>query len=181
MIDANPPVVVDGASVSGSITDRAGEIETPEGRINERQSAFIDAFIELGGRAEEAAIQAGYAGGASNMASRNLAKPKIQAEIVRRLKLRHGSALAIAIGNLLTIIEESEDDRARVQAALGIMDRFGMAPPRGPAATVNVNVMTAGAAQAVLQDVQKRREQRLSSQSAAPSAAIEHRSDMFDA
>jgi hypothetical protein len=161
--DVNPRDVIVEGSVSGPVTLIT---PTPDG-LTDLQSAFIDAFIQNGGRAGEAAVTAGYGGGAENMGLRNLAKPKIQAEIQRRLKTQAGSALAAAIGRLLKIIETSTDDRAAVAAALGLMDRFGMAPPKGPAIVNNIAVMNGNAAQAILIEVQERRQQRLAQHSDA--------------
>lgn len=148
--------------VEGSVSASVSVVTpTPDG-FTELQSAFIDHYIALGGKGEAAALAAGYgAGGAAQIAMRNLAKPKVQDEIQRRLKMQGGSALAIAITRLLKIIETSTDDRAAVAASLGLMDRFGMAPPKGPAIVNNIAVMNGNAAQAILIDVQQRREQRL--------------------
>lgn len=164
--------MIDGDGRLARLIEREGSASAPAALVapaadgfTDLQSAFMDAFIANGGKGGDAAVTAGYGGGAEGMALRNLAKPKIQAEIARRIKLQTGSALAIAIGALFQVIEEGEDERARVQAALGIMDRFGMAPPKGPATQVNIGVMNGNAAQAILVDVQQRREQRLAKQS----------------
>lgn len=132
--------------------------------LTELQSYFVDAFIQLGGNASAAAEVAGYGKGDS-MGIRNLAKPKIQNEIVRRLKIQGGSVLAVAIGALLRIIENpASDEKAVTQAALGLMDRFGMAPPRGPAVAVQVNNNNVNGhqAQSILAEVLAAREARLS-------------------
>jgi hypothetical protein len=126
------------------------------------QSRFCDAFIALGGDGTKAALIAGYAeGGAANIAMRNLASPKINDEIIRRLKLSGSSALAVAIGGLLRIIERSKDDKAVVAASIALMDRFGMAPPKGAGVTVNVNNMTGDGVQALINEVWQAREMRL--------------------
>lgn len=130
-------------------------------RFTELQKAFIREFVANGGKAEAAAISAGYGGGAQGMAMRNLAKPRVQAEIQRRLRLQCGSALAVAVGRLMKIAETSTDDRAAVAAALGLMDRFGMAPPKGPAVNVQVNNFGNSEAQSILSEVVERRTQRL--------------------
>lgn len=148
--------------VEGSVSASVAVVTPAAEGFTDLQSAFIDQYIILGGHAEKAALAAGYgAGGAAQIAMRNLAKPKIQNEIVRRLKMQSGSALAAAIGRLLKIIETSTDDRAAVAASLGLMDRFGMAPPKGPAVVNNIAVMNGNAAQAILIEVQERRQQRL--------------------
>mgnify|MGYP001149752623 CR=1 FL=1 len=132
--------------------------------LTELQSRFVDAFIQLGGNAYAAAEAAGY-GKSDGMGLRNLAKPKIQNEIVRRLKVQGGTVLAIAIGALLRVIENpASDEKAVTQAALGLMDRFGMAPPRGPAVAVQVNQTNVNGhqAQSILAEVLAAREARLS-------------------
>lgn len=160
----NPGSVIVEGSVVAPTALRAPDQEHGKG-FTELQDRFVDRFIEMGGKGTEAALAAGYGeGGAANIAQRNLANPKIQAEIARRLKLQTGSALATALGALFEVIEEGEDERARVQAALGIMDRFGMAPPKGPAVAVQINNMDGNGAQAILLDVQNRRQQRLARQ-----------------
>lgn len=131
-------------------------------RFTELQRRFIREFVANGGDGSAAAVAAGYGGGASGMAIRNLAKQRIQAEIVRRIRLQSGSALAIAVGRLMKIAETSTDDRAAVAAALGLMDRFGMAPPKGPSVNVQVNNNFGNSeAQSILTEVVQRREQRL--------------------
>lgn len=157
----NPGSVIVEGSVAAPSVLRAPDQQHGKS-FTDLQDRFVDHFIALGGKGTEAALAAGYGeGGAANIAQRNLANPKIQAEIARRLKLQTGSALATALGALFEVIEDGEDERARVQAALGIMDRFGMAPPKGPAIVNNVAVMNGNTAQSILIDVQQRREQRL--------------------
>nr|WP_277998543.1 hypothetical protein [Sphingomonas liriopis] len=111
-------------------------------------------------------MAAGYAeSGASNMATRNLLKPQIQAEIERRVKMGRGSALLAGTSALFKVLDKGSDERAIVTAATALLDRFGMAPPKGPATQVNLNVMNGSAAQAILVEVQERRQQRLVHQS----------------
>lgn len=159
--DVNPQDVIVEGSVAGPLTLVT---PTPDG-LTDLQSRFCDAFIENGGRAGEAAVTAGYGGGAEGMGLRNLAKRKIQDEIERRVRMQRGSALAIALHRGLDIIQNSDDDRAAVAALLGIMDRFGMAPPKGPAIVNNIAVMNGNQAQAILVEVQERRQRRLSGRS----------------
>lgn len=114
--DTNPPVLVEQGSVAASLTVIT---PTPDG-LTDLQSRFVDAFIENGGRAGDAAVTAGYGGGAEGMGLRNLAKKKIQDEIERRVRLQRGSALAIALHRGLDIIQNSDDDRAAVAAVPGL-------------------------------------------------------------
>lgn len=135
---------------------------TPEG-YTELQSRFVDAFVQLGGKGELAAIEAGYSPiTAGNMAVRNLSQPKIVALLNERLKAQGPTALAIAIGGLLRVIETSKDDKAVVQASVAICDRFGLHAPRGPAVAVQINNGTSSdVAQALLAEVAAARADRL--------------------
>ncbi|HEX8421267.1 MAG TPA: terminase small subunit [Sphingomonas sp.] len=153
----------DGGSVADTGAPRMVAVEAVKDHLTPLQRAFCEAFVANGGKSADAARTAGYGGGAENMGLRNLAKKRVQDEIERRVKTQRGSALAMALGRLLKIIETSQDDKAAVQAALGLMDRMGMAPPRGPGTTVNVNTMTANAAQSILIEVANARQQRLMS------------------
>ena len=160
-------VEVEEGSVKPSGSVLAPAEDGPKDGLNDQQRAFCQAFIDHRGNIEQAASAAGYRGGAANMGTRNLAKPKIQAEIARRLRLQAGSALAKALDALFRVIETSTDHKAVVQAALGIMDRFGMAPPKGPAVAVQVNNLPGSAAQTILMQVMQARQRRLTVEGAA--------------
>lgn len=140
---------------------------TPE-RFTEMQSAFLEAFCsddpELRGQGEASAIAAGYAPeNARNASYRNLLKPRVQEEILRRVKAQSGTALMKAMDRAVRIIEHSKDDAAAARVLLGLMDRLGMAPPRGPSVNVNVtnNSVDAAGAFSILAQVVQAREQRL--------------------
>jgi hypothetical protein len=135
---------------------------TPDG-FTDLQSRFCDAFIQLGGNGKKAALAAGYAEvSAEGMGIRNLANPKINAEILRRLKLQGSTLLAIALGGLLRIIETSSDPKAVVQACVAICDRFGLSVPKGPAVAVQINNTVNGdGAQALLQEIWEERQKRI--------------------
>ncbi|HEX8420913.1 MAG TPA: terminase small subunit [Sphingomonas sp.] len=160
--------VVDVGSVAASPPPRLPAVESVKDGLTAMQRAFCEEFVANGGRSGAAAVAAGYGGGAEQMGMRNLAKKRIQEDIERRVKLSRGSGLAMAMGRLLKVIEHSSDDKAAVQAALGLMDRLGMAPPRGPGTTVNVNTMTANTAQSILIEVANARQERLMSGIHAP-------------
>lgn len=156
---ANPCDVIVEGSVAASSTAVA---QPPEDGLTDLQRRFVDEFIANGGRAGDAAIAAGYGGGAEGMGLRNLAKPKIQAAIEKTVKSQRGSALAIALARGLDIIQNSKDDKAAVTALLGIMDRFGMSPPKGPLVAIQNNTITGSEASRLINDVMARRQQRLS-------------------
>lgn len=152
----NPGLMV----IEGSVTPSAAPVATAPREFSDLQWAFINAYCsddpELGGRGEASAIAAGYAGGAKNMATRNLLNPKVQAEIERRVKAGRGTMLLLARNRLADVLVNGTNEVAVVSASLGVMDRFGMGVPKGPlidARTVNVN---AGDASAVLQQVAQR-------------------------
>lgn len=167
----NPGLMIVEGSVGASDASRVRD----DDGLNEVQRSFVDWYCSgvpaaLCGRDVDAppgdgyaaALAAGYAdSGASNMATRNLLKPKIQAEIERRVKMGRGSALLAGTSALFKVIDKGEDERAIVTAATALLDRFGMAPPKGPAIVNNMVVMNGSQAQAVLLEVQERRQQRL--------------------
>lgn len=162
-----------GESEVGSVRrPSGGVVPTGDDGLTDLQRQFVDHYCALGGDGTAAAIAAGYGGGAKNMATRNLLKPKIQAEIERRVRMGRGSALLTATNRLFQIIEGSDDERAVVQAALGVMDRFGMAPPKGPAVAVQVNNISGTEAQGILKDVQEARARRLGTQSSTSTTII---------
>lgn len=133
--------------------------------LTDRQRQFVDAYCggEEPGNAQAAAIAAGYAEtGAANMASRNLLNPKVQAEIERRVKMGRGTALLIGTSALFKQIEKGEDERASVQAAIALLDRYGLAPPKGPGVAVQINNNVTGTeASAVLNMIAERAAKRL--------------------
>ena len=190
--------VIEG-SVSGSVASPARAVTD----LNERQAAFLDWYCGGIPKAEalhplldandqerdvppgdglRAAIQAGYAdSGAANMACRMLLQPRFQEEIERRVKAGRGSMLLAARTAIVGVLEHGTDERAVVAAAVAAFDRFGLAPPRGPAAVVNVAVMNGPAAQGVLADVMRAREERLAKASPALPPPAAHPSGLFDA
>lgn len=163
-------------SVSASRPLPARVADAFDDGLTERQRTFVDFYCsgvpkEIAGSEEDipagkgcdAAKAAGYAeSGAFAMASRNLLNPKVQDEIERRVKAGRGSALLVATTALFRQVEHGSDERAVVTAAMALLDRFGMAPPRGPlidARTVNNNI-SGPEASAVLQMIADRAAQR---------------------
>jgi hypothetical protein len=175
----NPSEIDDEGSVSEPLVHFT---PTPEG-FTDLQSRFVDAFVQMGGKGELAAIEAGYSPiTAGNMAVRNLSQPKIVALLNERLKVQGPVALAIAIGALLRIAEKSDDDRAVVQAAVALCDRFGLSVPKGPLVAIqNNNGMTGEAAQRLLEEVAMARALRLrDDRNAAIDAANELKASAID-
>lgn len=166
--------------VEGSVTAvqslpvRAAEAH--DDGLSDRQRSFVDFYCGgvpaaiagtdediPAGNAGEAAKAAGYAdSGAANMASRNLLNPKIQAEVERRVRIGRGAALLAGTSALFKLLEKGTDERAILGAATALLDRFGMAPPKGPAVAVQVNnTVNAGDASAVLTMIAQRAAARL--------------------
>lgn len=155
-------------SVSAAALDHAPMIEG----LSDRQSRFVWAYLLTEGNAAQSAELAGYGAGAKNgIGLRNLAKAKVQKAIADRVKLNTGVALAKAMSAALRIIETGKDERAIVAAAFGLMDRCGMAPPRGPTVAVQINnSIGSSEAQSILADVQRARQARLGHLSDIPPA-----------
>lgn len=174
----NPSLMVIDGSVGAVQSSHARPSATAEhdDGLSERQRTFVDFYCsgvpkEIAGTDEdippgnagEAAKASGYAvSGAANMASRNLLNPKVQAEVERRVKAGRGSGLLAGTSALLKIVEKGTDERAVVAAAVALLDRFGMAPPKGPSVAVQVNntMVNAGEASAVLNLIAERASKR---------------------
>jgi phage terminase small subunit len=156
-IPAQSPVSL----VSG---EQAGSGKAARDGLTQMARLFCRYYVINGGNGTQAAIEAGYGGGASNMAARNLCKPAVQAEIARLSKVTVGAALPIAIARLVAILEKEgkeADPRAQVQAAVAIMDRSGLHIPRGPSVALQINQITGPQAQEIIAEVHKTRLARL--------------------
>lgn len=152
--DTQIPVHIAEEALEASVRPRAG-------RLTPLELAFAQQFVLNGGKIEEAAIDAGYGGGAKNMGTRNLCKPRVQAYIAELVKRQSGSALAMAYQALGKIVTQGKDERAVVAAAVALMDRFGMAVPKGPLVAIQNNVVSGSEAQAIIAEVHAARQKRL--------------------
>lgn len=151
--------------VSRALVDASDDPPAAPG-LTDLQERFVAAFIETGGKIGESALMAGASH--ETYGHRLLARQKVQDEIARRVKLQSGSALAMAFGRLIKVVETGTDERAVVSAALGLMDRFGMAPPKASVTVNNNTAVIAGPqASAVLQMVAQRAAARLAQDSGA--------------
>lgn len=167
IFDDDPPLPLIAGSVTGPVVtiEQASEaVETavsgPPRAFTDLQWAFMQAFIENGGKAGDAAITAGASHDTYGI--RILAMPKVQEELVRRIKLQSGTALAIALSAIFKVIETSSDDKAIVSAAFGLMDRYGMSAPKGGTSIhIGDNNIDARQASAVLVQVAERAAKRL--------------------
>lgn len=160
---ASEMIVEGSVSASSAVMRTAAAVDDGHPtKLTAQQESFVYAFLDNGGNAAAAALTAGYSH--DTYGSRVLAKKHVQAEIARRVKLQTGSALAIALTGLFRVIESpGSDERAVVAAALGLMDRFGMAVPKGPMVAIQNNTLVGGAQQVadILADVAKKRADRL--------------------
>lgn len=141
-------------------------VEPPSGPgardwLTPQQREFCRQFVANGGNANKAAIDAGYGGGASNMATRNLCKPKLVAEIKRLSIINVGALLPVVIQQLLDIAcDVKADPKARVSAAVALLDRGGMHVSRNqPTVAVQVNVNGAQA-QTLIEEIWKQKSDR---------------------
>lgn len=133
--------------------------------LNERQEAFCREFVANGGNGMAAAAAAGYATPHVDGA-RCLANQRIAARVRQLVALDITSQL----GKLVTMLLEIASDplvapRERINAINSLLDRGGLAVPKGPAAgpsvAVQVNVAsTAGEAQAAIREVWESRTAR---------------------
>jgi len=100
-----------------------------------RQRKFIDNLFK-GMSQKRAYIEAGYAEKSAEVcASQLLRNPKIQEEIERRLreinranKVRLARISEAALAKLLSIINEAEEDKVRLEAIKDALDRAGLKP-----------------------------------------------------
>jgi hypothetical protein len=104
--------------------------DPPElGALNQKQRAFVIAFVEGGnGNATEAALRAGYTGAnCGAQGYRLLRVPAIKAAIVAELKTSLVSGAAEAIATLRAIASNPLH-REAVRGATAVLDRIGIVP-----------------------------------------------------
>lgn len=143
----------------GSVIPRGGAM------LNDQQELFALAYVTNGGNASEAARSAGYAV-PETYGPRQLTKPHVAARVRQLVALDITSQL----GRLVAMAMEIANDpltppRERLQAIFGLLDRGGLAVPKGqnggPTVAVQVNVAaTAGDAQAAIREIWTSREAR---------------------
>lgn len=172
----NPSMMVVEGSVSATSVAHARIAGEADNGLSDRQNAFVD-FYCAGipaaiageeedvppGNAGKAALAAGYAPvSANNMANRNLLNPKVQDEIAQRVKMGRGSAILAGTTALFRLLDKGTDERAVLGAAVALLDRFGLAPPKGAPLIDNrtINVIQPGEASAVLNLVAQRAAER---------------------
>lgn len=101
---------------------------------NEMQRAFVNAFLNTGGRnATAAAAEAGYCKDSKNpdslkvVAYQVVHNPKIQAALLEVSKQRMRGAGVIAVSYLQEVLQDdTASTKDRMRAAVAVMDRTGM-------------------------------------------------------
>lgn len=113
--------------------------------MSARQREFARHFVLNGGNATKAAVMAGYSASDPSVAGhRCLLHPAILAEIRRLSIVNVASFLPIAIRVLIELMCDPETPaRDRISAANSLLDRGGMAAPKG-GVQVNVGVQVNG-------------------------------------
>lgn len=128
------------------------------------QRNFAREFVANGGKATEAAIAAGYAAPSARIsATKCLCNPRVGHEIERLSRTFIYSGLPAAIHRLFGIIMNPETkDRDALKAVNSLLERAGMAAPKG-GLQVNVGVQVNGQqAQALIGEVWQAKQARLS-------------------
>jgi hypothetical protein len=132
--------------------------------LSERERIFVDAFIGNGGKAREAALEAGCPDGSAHVeASRMLCRKRVGDAILARCSTFAHACLPVAIRTLVEIAGDAEALRKdRIKAANSLVELTGLMP-RGPGVQVNVGVAVNGQqAQAIIESVHQARQARLS-------------------
>ena len=107
-----------------------GVLAQSDSRLTDKQTAFVHEYVLNGGRAEDAAIAAGYAkASARSEASRILKLPHIQQELVRETLTRLGLAAPQALSTVMRLSEGARSEYVQLQAAQDLLDRAGFRPP----------------------------------------------------
>lgn len=153
------PISIEGLEgVSGPESVSSGRAS-----LSPLQRDFALHFVATGGKARRAAILAGYGAPSAHIsAHRNLVNPKVLAEIKRLSLVNIQSALPVAIRTLIDICLHSKDDKARAMAANSLLDRGGMAAPKG-GVQVNVGVqVNGGQVQALIGEIWNAKQARVS-------------------
>lgn len=149
--------------------DLVDRVARPKGfgghRPNEQQRLFAQAFVMNGGNATDAARVAGYAHG-DTYGPRLLLNGNIRAEIERLSVALISAKLPQLIAAALKLIEETTDDKARITAIFGLLDRAGLKPKTGPLVqvnnTTNTQINSGAAVATIMQEVWQKRSARLS-------------------
>ena len=116
-------------SVANRSLDPAIFAESDES-LNEREDAFVEHYLALGGQQGKAAELAGYpASSAASTASRLVRKPKIQKQIMKRTLESIGLAAVPALRNIERLSRSSKSDYVRLEASKDLLDRAGFKPP----------------------------------------------------
>lgn len=113
--------------------------------MSERRREFARQFVLNGGNGTKAAVMAGYSeADPSKAARRALLDAKVIAEIKRLSTINIGAWLPMAIGVLIELMADPTTPHdTRRKCAVDLLDRAGMAAPKG-GVQVNVGVQVNG-------------------------------------
>jgi phage terminase small subunit len=105
-------------------------VETPNGRLNALQDAFVDAYVSNGGDARAAATTAGYTGQRLDHRTKALlSHPVVTAEITRRTAQALGHLAPKAVQALQRLVGGARSEYVQLQAAMDLLDRLGLRAP----------------------------------------------------
>lgn len=95
--------------------------------LTDMQRHFVRLYVERGGKARDAAENAGYATGGA--ASNLLSNPRINQAIQELTLLRITSLAPTALQTVLEMSRSARSEYVRLQAAQDLLDRAGFKPP----------------------------------------------------
>ncbi len=98
--------------------------------LTERQESFVQAYVENGGNATQAAITAGYPQGSAHQRGHEclrLANVQSRMETLVRQKMAH--AAPVAVSSLMELAVSASSETVRQAAASSLLDRTGYKVP----------------------------------------------------
>lgn len=110
---------------------RRGQLTKPEDgqQLTDMQAAFVEAFVRNGGKAGEAALEAGYAKtAAQTRASEMLTLPHVSAAVYRACHSRFGQRAPEMMRVIEELARSSKSAMVRLLAAQDWLDRAGFRP-----------------------------------------------------
>lgn len=136
------------------MSEKLSSVARP-GELSPMQKAFARAYVMNGGKAQDAAREAGYSeGGIDTIALRNVRHRLVIAEIKRLSVVEVGAKLPELIQTLFDMVESDKtppDVKARI--IFNLMDRGGMAKQTGPSVQVNIQNNNSGGSSALIQEI----------------------------
>lgn len=102
-------------------------IEEDKSGLTSRQAAFVEQYVQTGGKVGVSATRAGYAD--RTMGSKLLREPKIIKAIQSLMQDAIGVHAVTALGTVVKLVKSARSDYVRLEAAKDILDRAGYRPP----------------------------------------------------